>query len=199
MQLTKNDLAKHYFYKTELIHLCRERRLPTYGTKAELNYYLSCYLDGVPSKEIQPLRTNNQKALTKTDINLDTKLIGEGFTFNEHARLFFANYYHVKKFSFKKEMAIIKRRVETQNQTEYTVRDLIKELENSKKIVNTPEEQTYQWNNFVRDFNQDPASKEFTSRLKVAAILWKFVRESEQPKEYSHALLQQYLQQIQDL
>lgn len=53
------------------------------------------------------------------------KLIGSGFSFNNEARRWFANYFGVKNFSFKKEMAIIKRKAEAEDDTKITVRDLI--------------------------------------------------------------------------
>lgn len=198
MQLTKDDLIECYFYKTELIQLCRERGLPTYGTKAELNQYLILFLNGTNPSDIKPFRTNNNKISAETKITFDTRLIGDGFKFNSEARLLFANYYHVKKFSFKKEMAIIKRRVETQKQTDYTIRDFITEFENTTQISDNPEEQTYHWNNFVKDFNRDPASKNFNSRMKTAARLWNIVKATNKPKKYSHDLLHRYSQQTQD-
>lgn len=65
-----------------------------------------------------------------------------------------------------------------------------------EEIESVAEEQTYQWNNFVRDFFEDPATKKYQDRLKVAAILWKLVRESSNNKIYSHGLLRQYEKEI---
>ena len=136
--------------------------------------------------------------MTYEEINLDTKLIGSGFSFNNEARRWFANYFGVKNFSFKKEMAIIKRKAEAEDDTKITVRDLIYHIEHWKQeeIESVAEEQTYQWNNFVRDFFEDPATKKYQDRLKVAAILWKLVRESSNNKIYSHGLLRQYEKEI---
>lgn len=126
------------------------------------------------------------------------KLIGSGFSFNNEARRWFANYFGVKNFSFKKEMAIIKRKAEAEDDTKITVRDLIYHIEHWKQeeIESVAEEQTYQWNNFVRDFFENPATKKYQDRLKVAAILWKLVRESSNNKIYSHGLLRQYEKEI---
>lgn len=196
MQITRENLANKYFYKTELAKLCHERNLPTYGTKAELAHYLTLYLNDVSPSKIIPIRKNQPRSSSTQKLTLDTKLIGDGFKFNKTARTFFENYYHVNKFSFTKTMATIKRRVEAENNTTYSIRDLISELEKASRIIETPEERTYEWNQFVKDFNKDPASKQFHSRMKVAAILWKVVRDSRLPKMYSHELMAQCFDQI---
>lgn len=121
-----------------------------------------------------------------------------GFSFNNEARHWFADYFGVEKFSFKKEMAIIKRKAEAENDTKITVRDLIYHIEHwdQEEIGSVAEEQTYQWNNFVCDFFEDPATEKYHDRLKVAAILWKLVRDSSNRKIYSHGLLRQYEKEI---
>lgn len=199
MQLTIEDLNEKYFYKTELSQLCRERKLPTYGTKAELTSYLTLYLKGASPKQVKPLRQYKPSSSRTKGITIDTKIISPEFKFSKETRSFFANYYHVETFNFNKQMATIKRRIETEHNTEYSVRDLITELKSNTQVFNTPEEQTYQWNKFVKDFNKDPNSTHFHSRMKVAAILWKKVRNSKSPKKYSKELIDQYFDQIKDL
>lgn len=95
-------------------------------------------------------------------------------------------------------MAIIKRKAEAENDTKITVRDLIYHIEHWKQeeIGSAAEEQTYQWNNFVRDFFEDPATEKYQDRLKVAAILWRIIRYSNNSKIYSHDLLRQYEKKI---
>lgn len=103
------EFEQIYYYKTELIKLCRQLGLPTTGTKAELNLYIKKYLNGTPANQIKPLRSKkNYRSLTYEEINLDTKLIDSGFSFNQEARKWFADYFGVDKFSFSKGMAIIK-------------------------------------------------------------------------------------------
>lgn len=188
-----------YYYKTDLVKICKLLSLPVSGTKAELNSYITAYLNGTPATQIKTKRKQKLRpSLTYEEINLDTKLVGSGFSFNNEARRWFADYFGVKKFSFKKEMAIIKRKAEAENDTKITIRDLIYRIEhwNQEEIGAVAEEQTYQWNNFVRDFFEDPATEKYQDRLKVAAILWKLVRESSNNKIYSHGLLRQYGKEI---
>ena len=202
--ITLIELQENYYYKTDLIKLCREYHLPTYGTKAELINYLSAYLSGTPANEIHTNRSNQHRSTLKAEeITLDTKLIGSGFSFNTEARKFFAAYFKVDHFSFKKEMAIIKRQAEINNDQSITVGDLIKQstilthnIGQKQQLLSNDEEQTYQWNNFVKDFCQSPESQNFTNKLKVAAILWQHVKLSKQPKRYSDKLLNIYASEV---
>lgn len=188
-----------YYYKTDLLKICKSLSLPSSGTKAELNSYIIAYLKGMPATQIKPKRKQkSQRSLKYQEINLDTKLVGSGFSFNNEARRWFTDYFGVEKLSFKKEMAIVKRKAEAEDNTNITVRDLIYQIEHwsKDKIEKVVEEQTYQWNNFVRDFFEDPATEKYQDRLKVAAILWKLVRDSSNSKIYSHGLLRQYEKEI---
>ena len=91
---TLSEFTQTYYYKTELIKLCRQWNLPTSGTKAELNSYVEKYLKGMSANEIKPCRSNNKihRSLTYNEINLDTKLINSGFCFNKVARQWFADF-----------------------------------------------------------------------------------------------------------
>lgn len=39
-KLSVKDFEKYYWYKDELVKICRKNNLPSYGTKAELNQYI---------------------------------------------------------------------------------------------------------------------------------------------------------------
>ena len=97
-------------------------------------------------------------------------------------------------------MAIIKRKAETDHDTEMTVGDLLLEMQNwdQSKTELSVEERTYQWNNFVRDFFKDQATTQYKQRLKVASILWKEVRTSKKGKIYHHDLLKKYDRKIKE-
>jgi hypothetical protein len=126
---TLSEFKQTYYYKTDLIKLCRQWNLPTSGTKAELNSYIEKYLKGMSANEIKPCRSNRiHCSLTYNEINLNTKLINSGFCFNKVARRWFADYFGVDKFSFSKPMAIIKRQAEAEQNTDITVGDLISQV-----------------------------------------------------------------------
>ncbi|MCF6515344.1 hypothetical protein GSH19_04135 [Lactobacillus sp. S2-2] len=192
------DFNQTYFYKTNLIKLCKNFNLPTYGTKAELNDYIRLYLSGIDATQIHVNRKKHyDNKLLASDISLDTKLINSGFSFNKEARKFFGNYYNIDHFSFTKKMAIIKREAESNNDVNITVGDLINKIGSNNQIVNTTvEESTYQWNNFVSDFLTSNESNEFNDKLKVASILWKHVRDSSNEKIYTSNLINDYFSEI---
>lgn len=198
--MTSESFLKYYWYKTELEQICRENKLPSLGTKAELTGYIVQFLEGKSVEKIvsvRKIKRNTTKHLTADQITLETKLLNSGFSLNNEARKFFANYYGVEKFTFRKAMGIKMRSVETAGDTKSTVADLIAALESkSTSVVNNDEEKTYQWNNFVKDFRQDQTSKEYSDFLKVAALLWKFVRDSDANKSYSHELLVDHMDDI---
>ncbi len=49
-----------------------------------------------------------------------------------------------------------------------------------------------QWNQFYKDFCADECSCNYSNKLKVASIIWKEVRDSENEKIYSNNLLTEY-------
>lgn len=86
-QLTLAQFNAHYFYKTELVSLCKQYGLPAYGTKAELNQYIRLYLSGEPITHIKSTRKRPpHKKLATGQLSLKTKIVGSGFKFNNEAR-----------------------------------------------------------------------------------------------------------------
>lgn len=84
------------------------------------------------------------------------------------------------------------RAIETTQDKKATVQDLIDLYDHPyENLVTNAEEQTYQWNSFVKTFMADDCTKVYRERMIVASILWAKVRESNQPKQYSKELLKQ--------
>ena len=77
----------------------------------------------------------------------------------------------------------------------FTLGDLL-DIYYKKKTYAKYDKSVLQWNRFVKDFCNDEATKVFKERLKVAAKLWKIVRDSDMKKEYSHELLEKYMDKI---
>lgn len=93
-------------------------------------------------------------------------------------------------------MAIKLREIEIKQDETATIQDLIDAYFNSNKIVNS-EEKTYEWNHFVKDFFNDENSKKFSSKMKVASILWNNVKQSNN-KKYDSSLIEKYKDKIQN-
>lgn len=194
--MSVSQFKEHYWYKKELIDICRKYKLPTYGTKFELNCYIISFLKGTSPAKIKPIRKNHRHGNTKV-ITPNTKIIESGFSLNDDARVFFAKYYNVQKFSFKKSMAIKMREIESENNTNATVLDIIEAYESKNKIPKSNnEENTYQWNNFVRDFNTDNSSKKFRNKMATASFLWNKVKDSTNEKKYNNCLLEIYQEEL---
>ena len=183
-----------YWYKAELSKLCSKFSLSSHGTKAELQERIQGFLKmGQKDNSVNRSEKNRQRlSKSPSSISLTTRLIPDGFKFNRVSRTFFAEYFGVKKFSFTKGMAQALRDAEKRSDLDMTVQDLIEiyqATQSQKKkgtfVSNTPEEKTYQWNQFVKDFSKDPRTSQLPNKLKVAAELWKIIRQSQRPKYFS--------------
>lgn len=197
-KMSIKDFQSYYWYKRELQQILKKYSLPTTGTKAELTGYIIELLAGVPVSNIKITRKIRRKGTLKADsITPNTSILASGFSLNNEARAFFKVYYGLSQFSFKKSMAIKMREIgKTQDKTA-TVQDLIDVYERpDENLSNNAEEQTYQWNNFVKTFMADNCTKVYHERMIVASILWAKVRDSNQPKQYSKKLLKQYQSDI---
>ena len=65
---------------------------------------------------------------------------------------------------------------------DFTLGDLL-DIYYGKKTYAQYDKSALQWNKFVKDFCGDEATKIYSERLKVAAALWKIVRESDMKKD----------------
>lgn len=187
---SEKEFLKHYWYKTELQKICSTYHLPTFGTKSELQKNILDFLNG---NAITCQRKEANKKRIKTvnkPLTLDTKLILEGFKFDQKARTFFAEYYGVSKFSFTKAMASALRVAEINNDLNMTVKDLIDIYENKKKIsALLTEESIYQWNYFLKDFHADPNTNNLKNKHQIVTYLWCKVRDTPGEKGYHTRLL----------
>lgn len=105
LELSVQEFEKHYWYKQELVEICRLYHLPVWGTKADLEQRISKLLNGEEAAAPQSAgKTERMKIKQVNELSLHTRLIPEGFKFNQHARDFFAGYYKTERFSFMKGM-----------------------------------------------------------------------------------------------
>ena len=80
------EFSKYYWYREELINICKSHGLKSSGSKIELNKIIESYFNG---EQILPERKqhSNKKAAV-TDLTLNTGLIECGFTFGNRFRDF---------------------------------------------------------------------------------------------------------------
>ena len=184
------EFSKYYWYRDELIKICKAHGLKSDGGKIELNKVIEAYFSGekiLPEKK----RAVKKRSVTVTEITPDTGLIECGFTFGNRFREFFRQQTGEQNFKFNVDMVATVKAVKESGDEEFTLGDLL-DIYYGKRIYATYDKSALQWNRFLKDFCGDEATKIFDERLKAAAALWKIVRESDMKKEYSHELFEKY-------
>ena len=188
------EFSKYYWYREELIRICKSHGLKAPSGKIELNKVIEAYFSG---EKILPDRKgkSRKKKTVVTDLTLQTGLIECGFTFGSRFRDFFKLQTGEENFKFNVDMVATAKTVKENDDESFTLGDLL-DIYYGKKTYATYDKSALQWNKFVKDFCEDGATKAFPERLKAAAALWKIVRESDMEKAYSHDLLEKYKDDI---
>ena len=190
------EFSKYYWYREELIKICKDHGLKTPSGKLELNKVIEAYFAGeriLPEKK----RIKKKKQVI-TELTLDTGLIDCGFTFGNRFREFFSNQTGEEHFKFNVDMVATVKAVKENEDGSFTLGDLL-DVYYGKKIYARYDKSALQWNKFVKDFCADDATKEFGERLKAAATLWRIVRDSDMEKKYSRELLEKYRDRFYEL
>ena len=181
------EFNKYYWYREELSQICKSLGLEYRCTKKELNYIIEQYFKG---NRIEKSTRKVNKKHTEV-ISLSTPLLECGFSFNQKFRDYFSAVTGVTPFKFNADMATAWRKVKRDNDGKFTIQDMIKiyygELDYAKY-----DNSACQWNQFLKDFCADEFSNNYSNKLKVAAILWKEVRNSRNEKIYLKELLNEY-------
>ena len=94
-------------------------------------------------------------------------------------------------------MATAWRKVKREKDLSFTIQDMLK-VYYGKSDYAKYDNSVCQWNQFLKDFCADKNSYNYSNKLKVASILWKEVRNSENEKIYSKKLLAEYEHEIKE-
>ena len=188
------EFSKYYWYRDELIKICKAHGLKADGSKIELNKVVEAYYSGEKILPEKKKSTKKQKTMI-TELALDTGLIACRFTFGNRFREFFKQQTGEENFKFNVDMVATAKAVKENGDESFTLGDLL-DIYYGKKTYAIYDKSALQWNKFVKDFCEDEATKRFPERLKAAAALWKIVRESDMKKEYSSDLLEKYKDDI---
>jgi hypothetical protein len=187
------EFSKYYWYREELIRICKEHGLKTASGKIELYKIIEAYFRG--EKILPEKKQVRKRKATVTELTLQTGLIECGFTFGPRFREFFEKQTGEQRFKFNVDMVATAKAVKESGDESFTLGDLL-DIYYGKKTYAKYDRSALQWNQFVHDFCADPETEVFSKRLEVAARLWKIVRESDQEKVYSRALLEKYRDSI---
>ena len=188
-----DEFCKYYWYREELIKICKELGLKASGSKIELNNVIKAYFSG--DKILPEKRSIKHTKTTITELTPGTGLLECGFTFGNRFREFFAEQTGVKPFKFNVDMVASAKAVKENGDESFTLGDLL-DIYYGKRTYVKYDKSALQWNKFVKDFCADDATKTFDERLKAAASLWSIVRDSDMKKEYSHELFEKYKDRI---
>lgn len=189
-----DEFCKYYWYRDELIKICKAHGLKAPSGKIELNKVIEAYFSG---EKILPEKKKTSKLKkTVTVLTLETGLIECGFTFGNRFREFFSEQTGVSPFKFNVDMVATAKAVKENGDESFTLGDLL-DIYYGKKTYAVYDRAALQWNKFVKDFCEDDGTRVFGERLKAAAALWKIVRESDMKKEYSHELFEEYKDKLQ--
>ncbi|CEM63405.1 SAP domain-containing protein [Treponema phagedenis] len=181
------EFNRYYWYREELSQICKSLGLEYRSTKQELNHIIKQYFKG--NRIEKSLRKGN-KNKTET-ITLNTALLECGFSFNQKFRDYFSAVTGVSPFKFNADMATAWRKVKVENDLNFTIQDMLKVYYGESDYAKY-DNSVCQWNQFLKDFCLDEFSDYFFDKLKVAAIIWKEVRDSQNEKNYSRELLNEY-------
>ena len=189
------EFSEYYWYREEIQKICKSLNIDDYGMKAELNHNIEEYFKGnlIAKEKGRHARTRTRSKRDDLDITLtlQTGLIECGFCFNQRFRNFFSEQTGIKNFKFNVDMVATAREVKETNDISFTLGDLL-DIFYGKKTYAKYDKISLQWNKFVQDFCADPATSQFTNKLKTASILWKEVRTSTREKIYTTELLKEF-------
>lgn len=181
------EFSKWYWYRDELIQICKELGTCFTGTKNELLNTIEEYFKGNIIKK----KTSNQRVHYNGPITLETKILECGFTFSQQFRKFFSDVTGKEHFKFNTDMIATVKKVKETKDINFTLKDLL-DVYNGKLVYAKYDHSACQWNKFLKDFSKDPLSICYKDKLKVASILWAKVRDSLDEKIYTRNLIEKY-------
>ena len=189
---TYQEFAKYYWYRDELVQICKQLGIRSSGMKVELQRNIEEYFKGNRITDSQPKR--KVKPSTSA-LSLNSGLIECGFTFGPRFREFFAEQTGVKNFKFNVDMVATVKKVKEDGDKSFTLNDLL-DIYYGRKSYAKYDNSALQWNRFVKDFCADPQTAKLRNKLKISAILWTEVRNSTREKIYTPDLLIEFADKI---
>ncbi|MBO4903479.1 MAG: hypothetical protein J5518_11875 [Lachnospiraceae bacterium] len=188
------EFSRYYWYRDELIKICKIHGLKSSGNKTELNKIIEAYFSGERILPDNPNKEKSRKTAVK-ELTPNTGLIECGFTFGNRFREFFSKQTGEAHFKFNVDMVATVKEVKAKGDESFTLGDLL-EVYYGRKVYARYDRSALQWNRFVKDFCEDKETKVYKERLKTAAALWKIVRDSDREKVYSRELLIEFRDKI---
>lgn len=185
------EFCKYYWYREELVAICKSLELEYVGGKIELNEIIRAYFDGErilhkPKARIKPVAC---------ELTLDTPLIDCGFTFGPKFRDFYIKVTGDKCFKFTADMVATAKAVKQNSDRAFTLGDLL-DVKLGKKKYAEYDKSSCQWNKFLHDFCADDYTARFADRFRAASAFWAILRDSDLPKVYTREFISQNLDNV---
>ena len=192
-----SEFSKFYWYRDELKAICKQLGLDSSGMKVELNHNIEEYFKGnlILPKPHEAIRARISSSSDDIPLTLETTLLSCNFRFTQRFRDFFSEQTGIKSFKFNTDMVATAKKVRETKDTSFTLGDML-DIFYGRKTYAHYDKTCLQWNKFVQDFCADPAANQFPNKLKVAAILWREVRNSTREKVYNTSLLNEFREKL---
>ena len=117
-----SEFSKYYWYRDELIKICKAHGLKAPSSKIELNKIIEAYFSG---NKIFPEKRCARKKKTVSALTLETGLIECGFTFGNRFRDFFSKQTGEERFKFNVDMVATAKAVKESGDENFTLGDLL--------------------------------------------------------------------------
>ena len=101
-----DEFSKYYWYREELIEICRKLGIDSSGLKAELNHNIEEYFKGnlIPPKARKNKSRTTMRNISPESLTPTTPLLECAFTFGPKFRDFFSAQTGIKNFKFNVDM-----------------------------------------------------------------------------------------------
>ena len=150
------EFNKFYWYREELIKICKAHGLKADGSKIELYKVIEAYFFGekiLPQRNTRKKQGVSRKKIV-SELTLETGLIESGFTFGPRFREFFSKQTGEERFKFNVDMVATAKAVKETSDESFTLGDLL-DIYYGKKTYAKYDKSMLQWNKFVHDFCSD--------------------------------------------
>ena len=187
---TFEEFAKYYWYRDELIEICRKLGVSSRGGKHELEGIIRQHFDDT-FDAAKLIKAHTRIVARKTGRSADkpftsnTSVVLSGFTCGRVGREYFEKVTGIVPFHFTADMVACIKKARLEDDTSFTLGDLA-DVFYGRKTYAVYDKSVCQWNQFLKDYFAD---RRKNGTVEEARALWKKVRDSDKPKVYTPELL----------
>ncbi len=177
--LDKESFRQWYWLKEELLRFCRENRIPSSGSKAELTDRIAHFLETGEIRGCSTQRKGSSKSKQLSDITLDS-LIEPNFVCSETHRAFFKEQIG-NSFSF--NVVFQKLLKSNAGRTYADAVAAYYEIKASRKMEKKTIDRQFEYNTYIRDFFEQNKGRSLDDAIKC----WKYKKSQPGHNRYEEA------------